>query len=254
MSNTSNPGSIPVRTIAIVGGGVVGAATALALSVKGFQVTLFDPDEIGAGTSSGNAGGIVTGAVLPTATPGVLRSIPSYILDSNGPAVLRPAHAIKVLPWLLRFIAAGRPSRVDAIAAALHPLVSRAMQAHTALADISGARHLIKPVGWLKVYTSDAGFADTALERALMTRHGVNFGAQHAANLRPGARSGQVGVQARFVPTGKWLREFPDGPDAGLFRGGSGARRTACTRGSSGSTNAAGRWHQHPDCRAHTGL
>lgn len=171
------------RSVAVVGAGVVGAATALALAADGHLVTVFDHGDVGAATSSGNAGGIVTGAVTPTATPGVLRSIPSYIFDPNGAAVLRPAYFFKVLPWLLRFIAAGRPARVASIASALEPLVGNAMQAHLALATLSGSRDLIRPVGWLKVYATDAGFAQTALERELMTRHGVNFSILNAAEV-----------------------------------------------------------------------
>lgn len=176
------------RSVAIVGAGVIGAATALALAAQGYLVTVFDHGEIGAGTSSGNAGGIVTGAVTPTATPGVLRSIPSYVFDPNGAAVLRPSHFFQVLPWLLRFIEAGRPTRVANIARALEPLVSMALQAHLELADMSGSRSLIQPVGWLKVYNSDAGFSESALDRQLMTRHGVNFSvlnADEVADLEP---------------------------------------------------------------------
>ena len=171
------------RSVAIVGAGVVGAATALALAAQGYLVTVIDHGEIGAGTSSGNAGGIVTGAVMPTATPGVLRSIPSYIFDPNGAAVLRPSYFFQALPWLLRFIEAGRPARVASIAQALEPLVSKSMQAHLALADVSGASDLIRPVGWLKVYKSDAGFEETVLERELMTQHGVNFVILNAAEI-----------------------------------------------------------------------
>lgn len=188
MSHTGNTGTESERSIAIIGAGVVGAASALALAAEGCLVTVFDHGEIGAGTSSGNAGGIVTGAVTPTATPGVLRSIPSYILDPHGAAVLRPSYFFQVLPWLLRFIEAGRPTRVSTIARALDPLVSKAMQSHLALADVSGSRDLIRPVGWLKVYGSDAGFSETALERELMTQHGVNFSvltADEVADLEP---------------------------------------------------------------------
>ena len=188
MTRVSTNETPSARTVAIVGAGVVGAATALALAAQGYLVTVIDHGEIGAGTSSGNAGGIVTGAVTPTATPGVLRSIPSYIFDPNGAAVLRPAYFLQVLPWLLRFIEAGRPARVSSIAQALEPLVAKAMQAHLALADLSAARELIRPVGWLKVYKSDAGFAETALERELMMRHGVNFSILNAfevADLEP---------------------------------------------------------------------
>ena len=80
-----------ISTVAVIGAGIVGAATALTLAEKGYKVTVFDRDEVGAGTSSGNAGGIVEGAVTPTATPGVIRALPRYLFDRNGAAVLKPA-------------------------------------------------------------------------------------------------------------------------------------------------------------------
>jgi len=183
MTDMATHGTQGGRSIAIVGAGVVGAATALALAARGHAVTVMDRGEVGAGTSSGNAGAIVTGAVTPSATPGVIRSIPSYLLDPNGAAVLRPAHFFRGLPWLLRFMAAGRPKRVAAIAAALHPLVSNALQSHLALAALSGARDLIRPGGWLKLYASAAGFSASALERELMARHGVHFSILKAAEV-----------------------------------------------------------------------
>lgn len=176
------------RSIAVVGAGIVGAATALALAADGHAVTVIDRGDVGAGTSFGNAGGIVGGAVTPTATPGVIRSIPAYLFDRNGAAVLRPAYVLQAIPWLVRFIVAGRPERVAAISAALHPLVSNAVQAHHALAGMSQALDLIRPVGWLKVFSSQAAFSKTALERELMTRHAVNFATLNAgevADLEP---------------------------------------------------------------------
>ncbi|TFV90167.1 FAD-binding oxidoreductase [Oxalobacteraceae bacterium OM1] len=183
MTQTLTPAAGSPRTIAVIGGGVVGTAVALVLSTKGYQVKLFEQGDIGAGTSSGNAGGIVTGAVLPTATPGVLRAIPSYIFNPDSAAVLRPSYFLRILPWLLRFIAAGSPQRVASIASALEPLVSRAMKAHLALTGISKAQDRIDTVGWLKVYTSDASFAETAFERELMRRHGVNFSVLNAEEI-----------------------------------------------------------------------
>jgi glycine/D-amino acid oxidase-like deaminating enzyme len=46
------------RRVAIIGGGITGVATALFLQSDGHDVTIFEPDEFGTGTSSGNAGGI----------------------------------------------------------------------------------------------------------------------------------------------------------------------------------------------------
>lgn len=161
--------------VAIVGAGIVGAATALALAEAGHAVTLFDRDAAGAGTSSGNAGGIVEGAVMPTATPDVLKTLPNYLFDANGAAVLRPSYVLQALPWLLRFVAAGRPSRVAEIAQALQPLVANCMAAHRRLTQIGQCDHLIQTSGWLKVYSSEADYAKTQFQRELMQRHGAHF-------------------------------------------------------------------------------
>ena len=161
--------------VAIVGAGIVGAATALALAEAGHAVTVFDRDAAGAGTSSGNAGGIVEGAVMPTATPDVLKTLPNYLFDSNGAAVLRPSYVLQALPWLLRFVAAGRPSRVAEIAQALRPLVASSMAAHRRLTQIGQCESLIQTSGWLKVYSSEADYAKTQFQRELMQRHGAHF-------------------------------------------------------------------------------
>jgi D-amino-acid dehydrogenase len=190
ISTLSKPASSaqPGRSIAVIGAGIVGAAVALVLTDDGHKVTVIDHCDVGAGTSYGNAGGIVTGAVTPTSTPRVVRSMPSMMFSPDGAAVLRPSHLLPAIPWLLRFIEAGRPSRVATISASLQPLVSRAMAAHQSLAELSHASELIRPVGWLKVYGTAAGFENAALERELMTRHKVNFSvltADEVADLEP---------------------------------------------------------------------
>lgn len=162
-------------SVAIVGAGIIGCATALALAVDGHKVTLFDPDAPGAGTTSGNAGGIVTGSVTPTSTPDVLRALPSYLLDRSSPAVLRLRHSLRVLPWLMRFVRAGMPAEVDRIAAALHPIVSQGLIAHQDLAAHCGAEALISQESWLKIYGSQQEFDATALDRRLMDRFGVRY-------------------------------------------------------------------------------
>lgn len=161
------------RSVAVIGAGIVGCATALALTRDGHRVTVFDSKEAGEGASYGNAGGIVTGAVTPSATPAVIRALPSYVLDRNSAAVLRLRHAVKAAPWLLRFIRAGMPTQVDRIAAAMAPLVSQALISHRALAAFASVPGHLTQEGWLKIYSTEADFAASALERRLMVRHDV---------------------------------------------------------------------------------
>ena len=220
----TNP-SPAAQRIAVIGAGLVGSACALALAAEGHRVTILDPDPPGAGTSSGNAGGIVTGAVVPTATPQVLRALPGYVLDRNGPAVLRLRHAPRALPWLWRFIRAGRPSEVARIAAALQPLVQGSLHAHRHLAALAGAGGLITDQGWLKVFASDAEFAATAPDRALMDRAGVRYQVldrDEVLSLEPGLNPGlaRIGLhqpESGFVRNPRGLAQAY--ADAALSRG-----------------------------------
>ena len=206
--------------IAILGAGIVGCATALALSEAGHDVTLFDRDDAGAGTSSGNAGGIVEGAVMPTATPEVIRALPAYLFDRDGAAVLRPGYLFQALPWLMRFVAAGRPARVAEIAAALQPLVANAMRAHRTLTQLSQSENRIQTSGWLKVYGTEAAFAKTRMQRDLMLRHGVNFtelSAHEIHDLEPKLNP-QAYTRGLFQP-GSGFVNYPRGLVEAYFRG-----------------------------------
>lgn len=173
--STAAPAFSPRPRCLVVGAGIVGVACALQLQRRGFAVTILDPRPPGTATSFGNAGTIVTGAVVPTATPGLWRKLPRMLLDPMSPLKIRWSYLPRLTPWLLRFLEASRPSRVEAIAAAMAPLSNRAYDAHRALIAAARAEELVRPVGWLKLYRSEAGFAATAADRDLMARNDSRF-------------------------------------------------------------------------------
>ena len=105
--------------IVVVGAGFVGLSTALYLLRDGHQVTLVDREGAGKGASFGNASVFAVDAVAPVAMPGLLHNIPKMILDPLSPLAVRWSYLPKLSPWLLRFVAASRPARAEAIARAL---------------------------------------------------------------------------------------------------------------------------------------
>jgi D-amino-acid dehydrogenase len=159
--------------VAVVGAGIVGVSCALHLRRDDHDVTLIDPRAPGTATSFGNAGGIVTGAVVPNSTPALWRDIPHMLFDRDSAVRVRWRYLPQIAPWLIRFLLAGRDARVGPIADALLPLVTRAYDAHRELAVLSGADDLLRPVGWLKLYETEAGFAATQYERDIMAARGV---------------------------------------------------------------------------------
>lgn len=173
-----------VKSIAVVGAGIVGVSAALFLQRDGHAVTLIDRKGPAAGASYGNAGGVVSAACAPLGMPGLLWRVPRMLMDPTGPLVLRWRYLPRIAPWLLRLVLASRPARVERIADALAALNGGAVEAWRSLAAQAKLSDLLCPVGWLEVFETDAGLASTAAERDLMARRGVPFEVLNADELR----------------------------------------------------------------------
>lgn len=161
------------RHCTVLGAGIVGVCTALALQRDGWSVTLIDRDEPGRGCSYGNAGIIHTGGCVPLATPGIVGKAPGMLLDPDGPLVIRWRYLPRLLPWLMRMAAASRPDRAEAASRALAPLSLSARKAYAPLLEEAGAGTLVRARGELYVYRSRATFEAAQWEMNLRRRFGV---------------------------------------------------------------------------------
>jgi D-amino-acid dehydrogenase len=142
----------------VIGAGAVGVATALYLQRDGHRVTLIDKGAPGEATSFGNGSVIGEESVVPVAMPGVLRQVPRMLIDPLGPLALRWSYLPRLTPWLLRFIEASRPERVEAISIALAALMKGSLDAFDPLLAMAGERDMIRRSGWVCVFESEAGF------------------------------------------------------------------------------------------------
>ena len=161
--------------IAVIGAGIVGVSTALHLQRDGHRVTLIDERNPGEGTSKGNAAVLAIDSCAPVATPGVLWDVPRYLMNPMGPLAIRWSYLPKIAPWLLRFIAASKPERVEEISIALRAILLRATDVHRDLARAIGETAILKETGWLGVFESDKKFASYQWDLDLQKRRGVEF-------------------------------------------------------------------------------
>src|SRR3546814_17217563 len=115
--------------------------------------------------------------------PGMLRRLPWWLLDPEGPLVVRWSNLPASLLWLLRWIRAGRIERVEQ-----HPRALRAPHAPS-----SGryqrplgprAAGLIEMTGQIYVWQSNAPNATEALARLITQGLGVENPALQAKELR----------------------------------------------------------------------
>jgi glycine/D-amino acid oxidase-like deaminating enzyme len=168
----------------VVGAGAVGLAIAVRLARAGIQVVVLDPLPPGGRASFGNAGIISPATVMPMSGPGVLRKVPGWMSDPLGPLFVSPRHFPRALPWLLRYIMAGRPARVRGIAAAMHYLH------RDCIADweyLLGAEFMARNMrfhGGLQLWSGPGNAKAAALGAEIRKRYGIEAEALSGDRLR----------------------------------------------------------------------
>jgi D-amino-acid dehydrogenase len=91
------------RKAVVIGGGVVGAASAYYLTQHGWDVTIVEQHQFGSGCSHGNCGYVSPSHVLPLAGPGVLWPTLRTLFARNSPLKIRLRFDPALWTWLAKF-------------------------------------------------------------------------------------------------------------------------------------------------------
>ncbi|MCR8547417.1 FAD-binding oxidoreductase [Salipiger sp. P9] len=158
-------------SVIVLGAGMVGIGSALALQARGHEVTVIDRRLPGSETSHGNAGIIQGEAVEPYAMPRGLAGLTGILLkrgndiDWNIPGVLRNAPALAGY-WL-----ASAPARHREISRVYARLIRRATADHAPLIEAAGAGDLVRREGFRNVHRDAAGFEAEARDAERLARN-----------------------------------------------------------------------------------
>jgi len=181
-------------TVAVIGAGIAGLCTALELQRDGHDVVIIEPDAPGGrqAASYGNGTWLNPGSVLPMSTPGLWKQVPGFLLDPNGPFIIRWRHLPALAPWLIRFVLAGRTfAQIETIAAQRHELSKSTAADHVALAAEAGRPDLVRSNGLMFVYRDQAAIDAEQTTWRLRQRLGIRFRKIEEAELR--ARQPELG-------------------------------------------------------------
>lgn len=177
--------------VIVIGAGIVGLAVAEALQHSGQRVLLLEREKVAAGASQGNAGAFAFSDIMPLASPGIIKKALKWFLDPLGPFAV----VVKDLPWtmgwLLRFLAASRPSNlaksIDA-QVSLMALSKSSMDTMVARAELT---ELIRSDGALHLYEGEPDKTSWQLRE----QHGIRFERLEGDALH----RFQPGLDKRFV-------------------------------------------------------
>lgn len=192
--------------VAIVGAGVIGVTTALMLLARGVRVTLIDREGPAAEASAGNAGAFAFSEIFPLAAPGLLSKAPKWLLDPLGPLSVRPAYALKIAPWMVRFWRSSWRDRFQSSTIAQTSLMKLSQATLEPFLKETGTHDMLRSEGQLSLYESGAEMQASQAGWDECAKHDISF--RHLttpddlAEVQPGLHHRFVG--GTFTPA--WSR------------------------------------------------
>lgn len=178
------------QDVIVIGAGIIGISIALKLQSEGRQVLVLDRKGVAAETSAGNAGAFAFADVIPLATPGIMRKAPKWLIDPLGPLSLRPAYALKILPWMLRFWRASWQDKYQASLAAQASLMAVSKAALERQIEAVEGEAMIRREGQLQLYEGEAEFSASLAGWQTRQAHGVVYefllSSEAIAKIQPG--------------------------------------------------------------------
>ena len=184
--------------IAVLGAGMVGIATALALQARGHDCVVIDRAPPGRETSYGNAGFIQAEAVEPYALPGNPLALLRLAFGWKNAVALDWTSLPRQAPALAAYWRASLPPTLETVIPLWRQLVAEALPAHAPLIAASGAEALIRRDGYWQAHHASRTLDEAIVEATRRReRYGLAFtladGAQ-MARAEPGLRAPLAGA------------------------------------------------------------
>jgi D-amino-acid dehydrogenase len=139
----------------IIGGGIMGLASAYYLQKSGWNVTLIDKGDLTENCSQGNAGMIVPSHFIPLAAPGMVSKGIKWMFNSRSPFYVKPSLDFSLISWGLKFMKSATQANVERAAPYLRDYHLLSKQLYEDLAKEEGFDFGLEKKGILMLYKTD---------------------------------------------------------------------------------------------------
>ncbi len=162
------------KHVVIIGGGVIGLATAWYCRQRGMDVTVIDRDPAARdGCSFGNAGMIVPSHFVPLASPGAIGLGLRWMWNPESPFYIRPRCSPDLLKWLWRFSRSCSRNHVEVSAPLLRDLHLASRQCYQELQTALPSGFGLKQKGLLMLCRTPEMLGEETETAELAERLGV---------------------------------------------------------------------------------
>jgi len=172
------------HSVTVIGAGIVGICSAIALQRRGYKVTLLDRKPPATETSFGNAGVISRGSVFPSASPGIHKKLPEILTNRSREARLHYRYFGQLSPWGWRILKNANTEKFEQNIAALNSLVRLCLGEHKAMLSECGGLDLLRESGWLKLFRTAEAFENSATEQRYLENCDIEFDRLGATDIK----------------------------------------------------------------------
>jgi len=225
----------------ILGAGMVGVGTALALQAQGKDVILVDKSKPGSETSYGNAGAIQAEAMEPYPMPLDVATLFRIAIGADNAVHYHLDALPENFGALFRYFRNSFPARHKLISQNYARLIEQAVPDHAELIQASSSDHLIRRNGLRQAYRTQKSFEAAARNADSMHReYGIGIQIEDTAALRAAEPDLKQDMAGAVHWTDTWSVRDPGGlvkayADLFLKRGGSIAEGDAASLSKSAS-------------------
>ena len=192
--------------VCVMGAGIVGLASAYALSGAGHEVTVIDRGQPGGGASGGNGSQLSYSYVQPLADPGIWAQLPKLLLSPTSPLKIRPQLDPHQWLWGLRFLAACNAATSRATTIELLQLALESRHAFDAMMALEKLDCDFSSNGKLVLLSTPASFA--AARQQMMLQHSLGstqeaVSADRCVELEPALRQQHAHIAGAIYTPGE---------------------------------------------------
>lgn len=185
------------KKVAIVGGGIIGVASAWYLSESDYDITVIDKGTIGGACSAGNCGLVCPSHVLPLTEPGAFKAAAKALVSPGSPFRIKPQLSPSFWSWMWQFSRRCNERSMIQAAHGIQALLTSAMQEYEVLVGEEGIECEWQKKGLLFTYQSRKeldGYAETnKLLAELFNEPARKLTAQETCELEPAIREEVAG-------------------------------------------------------------
>ena len=164
-----------MKTIVVIGAGIVGVSTAIWLQRSGFKVTIIDQKGPATGASHGNAGILAASSIIPVPNPSLIKKLPFYLLSKDSPVFFKMSYLPKMFPFLISYLSKSNLREVNKYAERMTPLIFDTVCQHKSLAKGTGAEKFISYQDYCFGYETEENFLNDKKVWKLRQKHGLPF-------------------------------------------------------------------------------